>query len=338
MKTIFTLLLFLFTISLFAQMQPGTWLLGGGAGAGKTLNIPEDNFNIGFYPQIAYLFSKHLMAGAAFQYSYDKYNNQSDGSTIAISPFIRYYLSKENTRWNWFFQTSYFYQRYQYNDPDFKSVSNYSTLSVGGGFDYFLNSNIALENELQYEMVFVEGQNGNNLILDASLKFFLPPSSQDTSKNIAIEKGARLIGFTARGAWNNFNHFENDYAYLSINPTLGFFITSRLVIGSGLFLGFANQNSIVELQPFTRYYFGKQNIRFQPFATLSANTRFQLADKTSESSFFNLDVNGGIGADFFLTRNVALEGLLQLNGNQVEDETNNRNFLNFNIGFQFFLD
>lgn len=348
-RAIFVIFFSLCSIFSFGQLQRGMWLVEGNAGWNKELN---NNYKYASYeisPSFGYALSSKWMLGTGLSYFYSNYNNEAENSNFqsnnyTFSPFIRYYFSKPEKLVKIFtaLEGNIYLQEgkstTRFGSVDVTSTDYAARAMVGA--DYFITSSIALEGTLRYLIDFQESSTANHYIgYRLSLQFFLQNQTEShLSNGIALTKGAYYIAynpFTVSASWN-YNGPFHDYN-IQFNPTIGYFLTDRWALGTGFLLGFAKQNSIVDIAPFVRYYFGTQNARFQPFATASVSTRFQLADNTFESSFFNLDANAGIGVDFFLTRNVALEGLLQFNGNQVEDKTFNRNFLNVSFGFQFFL-
>lgn len=335
MKTITAtcVILLIFNAFLYGQTEFGTSTFSGNASINKELTKGNTYTNFSINPSAAYAIANGFFLGINPSYSYTSFSNNGRSYSFGIDPFLRYYILNKKERWAWFIQANYTFYRSRFRFNQIESTDDSQSFSGGFGHNYFLNSHIAIEGILQYRYNKYKERDDRNVFYYAGLRFFLPPVPHDT--NLIIGKGTKLIGLDINGGWANIG--ETDNFYFSIYPTLGFFITDHLVLGSSLWLAFADENSIFEPQPFARYYFGNLNNKIRPFLYAGLNTRFQFADKSTESSFFNLDVNAGIGADFFLTRNVALEGLLQFNGNQIEDETFNRNFLNFNIGFQFFL-
>lgn len=319
---------------LFSQTERGSWILNGNALIARDLRPENKSTAFTINPRVAYALTDRLFLGVNAVYSYTS-SVDLTLSSVRISPIVRYYFPIESKRWSWFAMGGYTYNKFNFDFNQIESSENTHSFFGGIGHDYFLNSNIAIEGILQFRYDKYESNDTRNLFYEAGLQFFLPATRREDTSGVAIAKGTQLIDLEIYGGWLDTGDFND--LYFSVNPTIGLFVNNRLVLGGGVLLAFASDNTILELQPLARYYFGTQNARFQPFAMANLNTRFQFADKSSEANFFNLDVNAGIGADFFLTRNVALEGILQFNGNQIEDEVFNRNYLNFNIGLQFFL-
>lgn len=333
--SILTLLLSLFSFILFAQIAQKTWLLNGNASVTTSLDKGSDNSNFNVAPTVGYFITNRFLIGTDFYYNYAKLGSNASNNSFNFAPFIRYYLSPSDLRLVWFANAGYTAGVTTFDFGQFEDKSNFDVLYGGIGLDYFLNANTAIEGNLQFQQNLNDTRDASSLSYKAGLQFFIPVTLAENSDNIAIAKGARLIGLTASGGW--FDIGGADDLSLSVNPSLGFFITDRWVVGSGLFLGFARENAIFEPQPFTRYYIGNTSAYFQPFAAVGFSPRFQFADKTSESSFFNFNITGGIGLDYFFTSTVALEGVLGYNGRQIEDKENKQQFLNFQIGLQFFL-
>ncbi|MFN7119530.1 MAG: hypothetical protein ACK4TA_22230 [Saprospiraceae bacterium] len=327
----------------YAQLQRGTWLLDGSANWQTELKKGVNNAVFSVYPLAGYAFSERWLAGAQAggQFTHSKNNTTAyEGSSLIFSPFVRYYITKPNPHFNYFLQVraGVNYTRSSFTQ-DFFGESDFSRrdydLTTTLGFNYFITPSQALEGRLGYIVILSDAKPIHSLGFTLEQRCFLPNEKPTQPINDVFSPGDFLLHFDVTGTWHDIAGY-NEY-FLEFNPTIGYFIHPRWAVGTGLLMGFANQNQILELSPFARYYFGAQGTRFQPFATVSTSTRFQFADETSEPSFFNLDVNGGIGLDFFITSNVALEGLLQYNHYQIEDAISNRQFLNFSLGFQFFI-
>mgnify|MGYP000364078646 CR=1 FL=1 len=327
------LILFIFTTFSFSQTERGSLILNGVASVDKNLGAESDQISAFFAPSLGYFVADGFLIGAGFSYYYADLGTLGNTSFFSALPFLRYYI-RQNKPWSWFATLGYSYNRSEFDSGQLEIKYNYHSLYGGIGHNYFLNTNTAIEGILQVRYDFDEIDDQKSLLYDAGLQFFLPATKTENTA-IAIGKGAKLIGLTANAGWANIG--ESDDLYLSVNPTLGFFVKDRLVLGSGLLLAFANQNAIFESQPFARYYFGTLGANLQPFATAGFGTRFQFADKADESGFFNFNLTGGLGADLFLTPTVALEGIFKYEGRQLEDADSKQQFLRFQVGLQFFL-
>jgi hypothetical protein len=129
-----------------------------------------------------------------------------------------------------------------------------------------------------------------------------------------LKRGNFLIGGTLSGSYEQKQGLESDCTFdLGIHPTLGYFIFNRFV------LGITPSASIVwskidpiseygkavnlELGPMFRYYFWKKLfISFEPKYLVG---NFKSARIDSKTKGYSL--NQGLGFDFFIKDNVALE-------------------------------
>lgn len=112
---------------------------------------------------------------------------------------------------------------------------------------------------------------------------------------------------------------ESDNSDFELKTNLGFFFIDNLVIGiSPDYYTTDDDNSTFsrfKFGPFTRYYFGYTNVR--PFigGQLGLSTSKDRGKNTSYTTTFNgsyIGINGGIA--FFVTKNIALEGLVDYTG------------------------
>lgn len=327
-------LLITFTFVLQSQTQRHAWLLNGDAVFFSTLD-QKNNHNFGIAPTAGYFFTDQLMMGTTLSYTFSKFGEDAHATSFVLTPFVRYYFTPTDRQLIWFATAGFTSNSSKIDFGRLEEKSSDESFFGGIGLDYFLNTNTAIESNLQLEQNFNETSDVSSLLYNASLRCFLPPTRKENAGSTSTTHGARLIGLSTDAGWRNIG--ITDDCFFSTNARLGFFITDCWVLGSDLFLGFANENALFEPQPFARYYFGKSVPIFQPFALAQFGTRFQFADKASESSFFNLNTMGGVGLDFFVTPAVALEGILAYNIRQLEDQATKQQFLNFQMGLQFFL-
>lgn len=134
-------------------------------------------------------------------------------------------------------------------------------------------------------------------------------------------------------------------SYLSASPNVGFFVADNVALGFGLPLtsnryydnrtGYTSRSSSLGFAPFGRYYFGGSNLkpfvegrfgieRFNTEVTGRANRR--------EDAVF---VGFGAGIALFLNEHVALEPKLSYDA---YNRGGTNSALNFNLGFQIYLD
>ena len=155
--------------------------------------------------------------------------------------------------------------------------------------------------------------------------------------NAQIEKGSLMLGGT--GTMFAFN----------VAPNIGYFITDGLAVGAAVGLGFSsndigNTNSF-NFGPLARYYIALADSAIKPFATASINLgrATNNPDQGEKTTLDNRSFLLGVGATYFLTKNIGLEAILGYNnmkttsdvsGFEVENTVSN---IGLNFGFQIFL-
>lgn len=146
------------------------------------------------------------------------------------------------------------------------------------------------------------------------------------------EQGNLLLGGTGSARFG-------DPFGVSINPNIGFFVIDQLAVGGRLVASITSsdfeRNSIIGVEPFARYYFGETRTR--PFAL------GRVGISRAQNNFLgqeqvNSAVAGGVGIGLahFLSRQIALEGVLSYDVSVVEGDSDGG--LNLNFGFQIYLD
>lgn len=165
------------------------------------------------------------------------------------------------------------------------------------------------------------------------------------------EKGGLMVGGT--GGLNFLDLSEETGAgtifSFSIAPNVGYFVTDGLAVGAAVGLGFSNNDnsnsSNFSFGPFARYYINLGDAALKPFAT--AGVGFSRStfnpDQGDKVTRDGTSLQLGIGATYFLTRNVGLEAILGYNNiNEKSDlsgfESENKfSNIGLNFGFQIFL-
>jgi len=156
------------------------------------------------------------------------------------------------------------------------------------------------------------------------------------------EKGRWTIG-TQLGNFT-YQKQENGYSYFtgSVSPSVGYFVTDGLVVGTGIPLSFGStrygqyyasfynlrQNSVsIGLAPFIRYYFGQAKLK--PFVGIAysysrttGNSKTDTAGGSeSKTKGYTTAFTPTIGLAYFVTRNLGLTASLNYNINHVEYNT-----------------
>ncbi len=173
-----------------------------------------------------------------------------------------------------------------------------------------------------------------NIFVSTVLLLFTTISYAQTEKNNLILGGNINYSSVKTGSLSVKN------TTLNLSPSVGYFVVDNLAVGVNINYSqekFANitQNSL-SFGPFARYYFGKHD-KLKPFGQIGLG----LFSGNHQVNFRNTKVKGstyhiGLGAAYFLTKNVALEGLFQYQKINLNEGLNS-NTLGFRIGFQIHL-
>jgi hypothetical protein len=174
-----------------------------------------------------------------------------------------------------------------------------------------------------------------------------------------LEEGTWMIDGGANFNLAGGDKFFNEGSILAgFSIGLGKMVTDKVMVGSGLsvssgnFLTFQNNEPFTaqlyhySISPFMRYYLNQPS-KFRPFVFLDTELRRQVFEQKEGIEETNLN-NGthfsaflGIGADYFLHPNVAIEANLgyQIIGSDelVYLASNRLSNLSFNLGIQTFL-
>jgi len=324
-----------------AQIPAGTWLVNGDAFALRNLSQGAGNYSVGLAPQAGYFLTDNWMVGLGVQYNYNRsssFQTLVQTYTWSVAPTTRFYLPTQQSALAPFLALGGGYQQTRNEFSGSEAQAELFFLNANAGVNYFFNANIAAEATFGYQGVYPSNvqQDVHSLLVNVGLQLFLPPTSgEEAQRALPIKQGNWLVGFNANSGLVDIGGFDD--LFLSIVPTAGYFLTDRLVVGSGLQLAFANENAIVNPEPFARYYFiGGEGV-LQPFAMAGFGTRFQFADSSSNPNFFSLNAMAGAGADWFFLPNVALEGTLWYDARRIEEEFTTTELLRLQFGFQVFF-
>jgi len=164
MKRLFiTSIIVLSCVSAFAQFEKGRILAGGSVSFSATTNKTKtDNAtttndkttSFDFGPRAGYFFIDNLAAGLGLDFSTtswkdDGSDNKETRNEFVISPFVRYYLQP-----GIFFQGTYGIGPGNYKEKTGSTTTSTkytaSNWSLGAGYAYFLNSNVAVEPFIGY--------------------------------------------------------------------------------------------------------------------------------------------------------------------------------------------
>ena len=158
MKFYFSFLLLLCcTLTAHAQLEQGTWLVGGAFNfsteesntpySNSTIASVYRNTNFKINPSIGYFLFDKLAAGIKPQFTWYKSTPISNAMGTAnyirfwIGPFIRYYLLNPAKQWNLLTEANYQYE-ITVHKPDKVGSNNYS---FNAGPVVYLNSSVGVE-------------------------------------------------------------------------------------------------------------------------------------------------------------------------------------------------
>ncbi|MEL7220967.1 MAG: outer membrane beta-barrel protein [Bacteroidota bacterium] len=207
--------------------------------------------------------------------------------------------------------------------------------------DYFLAPGVALNMEGGMNFRRFEGANSKNIAFVIGLDAFIIPDGDkgDGSTLGQFRKGSLIIG----GSNVTISRSLDDLSWgLNIQPRIGYFASNRLVLGAELGytfnqflgLGFGNfSDRDFRFSPFLRYYFDYPK-RFNPFVAVETTFLSESTDFNGQDSFNNRNTPKlSLGGDYFLSPNIAFEGLLDLGFNPGLENL----FVEFRIGMQYFI-
>ncbi|HEU5290058.1 MAG TPA: outer membrane beta-barrel protein [Cyclobacteriaceae bacterium] len=321
-------------------ISKGQWMLGGTV----SLRTPDDfqtaNFSIS--PMGAYFIGNRWTLGVELGYSVSEIDalNPITGETytqtlssLSTTPFARYYFGVK--KFAPFVEGGY-QMNWYYGEGE--KIGDNQRYKVGAGLNYFVSPSLALEGKVSYTYPVNDESAYKPIGLGIGLQFFFSRNQN------AIAKESNET-FLAKGSWMlggdiNLEFSENEYQTHRINPMVGYFLTNKFA--TGVAIGYAysggEYNSIEALSaaPFIRYYFAIG--RFAPFAGVAAglaHSKFEYydGDEWQGSTDNSFSYQAGVGFNYFITKNVALESGLSYFRNQNIDQGS----LALTAGLKFFI-
>ncbi|HEY8933680.1 MAG TPA: outer membrane beta-barrel protein [Cyclobacteriaceae bacterium] len=167
----------------FAQTEQGRMMVGGSLGlVGNTAKAKNNNTTttqnkevaFSLTPQFGYFVINNLAIGLGLNLSSDTYkvpntDYKSNTTAFQVQPFVRYYLPMKI-----FFQGtagigSSRDKTTNYNNVTTTSKSGVSSLSLGAGYAWFLNNNVAIEPFVGYSTQRTKPENSSTKYLDSGL-------------------------------------------------------------------------------------------------------------------------------------------------------------------------
>jgi len=342
-----SVLIFLFSLVstiTFAQIAKRNLIIEGGVslqfinskadGIGGSSSISETLFIA--TPKVSYFISDRFAAGGGLLIG----NILGTGGNFGINGNARFYLSSDSYN-AWFLRADLDYLK----DGDFNQFS----AAAGLGWDIFLSPNVAIESSMTVGFTdsneFITSSNAQ-FLLGTGLKFFFDrlPEELPEDRNAIIRKGNRFMGITSGSILLN---RRNNTTITTINlaPQFGKFVSDRLLFGSLVNLtnfGAGGFNRFtVDATPILRYYLNPASRKFVPFGELGGGISFTVISGDIVPNGNETQTNpialGGIGVDYFIRSNVAIEIKANYRYTKITDFIKQNNF-GMSIGFNFFRD
>lgn len=181
-------------------------------------------------------------------------------------------------------------------------------------------------------------------ILAMGIAIFSLALFPSTSK-AQLQEGNMMVGASLADFGLDFQKGNTGFS-MSLNPRIGYFVKDNIAIGGIVKLGLNTQKNSTAFDygigAFGRYYFTDKDIEVLKSSRWFVEVDFGFNGRNVKVNDVSANTNGlgigfGPGLAYFITDNIALEGLLKYNittgfGNST---TNNR--LGLNLGFQIYL-
>lgn len=156
------------------------------------------------------------------------------------------------------------------------------------------------------------------------------------SANAQTEKGNKMVGVSVAGI-NFASQSGNSEFNINLNPNVAWFIQDNLALGGGIQIGYSKPENVdgtfsYGITPLARYYFSK-TANGGMFGQV--NLLFGGISQNGNSAT-QVGAGAGVGYDWFLSSNVALEAGLGYMYTKPENIDAIHN-VGLNLGFQIFL-
>jgi hypothetical protein len=375
MKKILVYLLLLLSTNAVAQIKKGSWLLDGFArvGTSRIYGDIEDitafkSFNMAFEPQIGYFLTNNMVVGSKFRFDfYDNVRTEDDPNfgfsesryksyTLGIAPFMRYYFNP-NGGFKFFYEMKvrgdfYNNQRSEnwlrngalVNDVGKWRTQYFFDVSNSLGLDYFIAPNIAIEGALNYTYYSINKAKGEptpiqedafpKVIIQPqfSMKLFLNTDKKD-NKVLAdkyLKKGNTTYGFTGNLDFANLE-------FISLKPSVGYFLTDKLLIGSKLDLFYQKEYLIYTgLSPELRFYQPlNKSLQLLLQGSIWAGVGYDISKASSGFKFYSGEVDLEVGLNKFIAENLSIYGVINSGVGTWKGKLDFKPRINF--GFQYFM-
>lgn len=150
------------SISLQAQLDKNTWLVGGNANLytytsefnSQSLSTTSKYTSIDLTSSIGYFVKDKFVCGLRPYFS--KYKGESSGGgrtngfKLAVGPFMRYYFLNKEKPFNILTDISYSFGTNQYRTGNYEN-GRFNTLYLTSGVEFYFNSSVGLEFLIGYK-------------------------------------------------------------------------------------------------------------------------------------------------------------------------------------------
>ena len=372
LKTLlFSLFLSCVHTTIFAQIQKGNYNFGGDVGlsanstSSNTLNGKDARLlvspSVGKFLTNEWLVSvKPILSTQNQTYKLSDFgsnltNDYTLGQTnVGVGIGSRYYLSlSDKTSFFGAVNASFAHQwsnvsfANQGGNYDNKIEGNVVTYGGGVGLNVAVKQGVFFETSLSYNATESKSGTGTRKFdffsLNCGLNHFIGnPKKADIEADYAFIKQGRQMfsgGLTI-------NKMSDVYSTI-INPKFSQFVTDNVLVSgeasiSNVSSAAGVDNQIITLTASSRYYFPVKN-RFFLYPELSYTRRYENTSANSSSSYSKNELAIGIGGNYFLSKNVALEAtFLQARFNIFAEQNNEQRTLTGlvglgNVGLVYFI-
>ncbi len=330
----------LLPLGISAQLEKGNTTLGGSAGLNFLFENNDELFQFYVKPAKTWMVADGLEIGGRTGITFFA-NDGTNGGFYEFAPMVNYYFNPTSSGLKFFaFVEAGLIGGFgdAENDTDF-------FLGLGVGGLSFLNENVAFQSRLGYNFLDDDFVNKSTIGITADLKAFLGGSQEDAEGSSGVSSGFLLIGGTNGGLVYEFyelgNSSVNRTSFL-VNPKALYLISDQVGLGGALRLSFTSGNFTDDvftfgLIPEARYYFkplagNTETASF--FGTIATGIQyFSVGDFDDTSIAFNI----GVGADWFIAPNVAVEGIFSFGHQELQQDLfNAENRIGANVFIQYF--
>ncbi|MGJ8591178.1 MAG: hypothetical protein ACSHXF_01445 [Aquaticitalea sp.] len=153
--TLFFFIVFAVTLTSYAQITKGNWLVGGDGNYSSIryesetngTTMESDASSIRINPNLGYFFIDKFAGGMQVQLTFLEPGSSSSFNSYSFGPFVRYYFLNQENRINIFSQINYDFG-FGKNGLDVKSNSN--GYGIKAGTVLFFNRSVGIELSLNY--------------------------------------------------------------------------------------------------------------------------------------------------------------------------------------------